>query len=99
MFRILERFPDEQSCITFLEKIRWGNEAACPLCGSTAVAPKRDGRRVGRWNCHDCRSSFTVCSGTLFEKTRIPPAEVVLRHRSDDRRQEKRLKLPVGPKP
>lgn len=72
MFRILERFPDEQSCFTFLEQLRWGDDPACPLCGSVDVASKRDGDRVGRWNCHDCRSSFNVLSGTIFEKTRIP---------------------------
>lgn len=72
MFRILERFQDEQSCFTFLEQLRWGDDPACPLCGSMHVAPKRDGRRIGRWNCHDCRSSFNVLSGTIFEKTRIP---------------------------
>lgn len=72
MFRILERFPDEESCFTFLEQYRWGADPVCALCGSTNVAPKRDGRRTGRWNCHDCRSSFNVCSGTIFEKTRIP---------------------------
>ena len=30
------------------------------------------GNLVGRWNCHACKSSFNVLSGTIFEKTRIP---------------------------
>ena len=35
------------------------------------VGRKADGNRIGRWNCHSCKSSFNVLSGTIFEKTRI----------------------------
>ena len=28
--------------------------------------------RQGRWNCHDCKSSFNVLSGTIYEKTKPP---------------------------
>ena len=31
-----------------------------------------DGDRRGRWNCQDCKSSFNVLSGTIFEKTKLP---------------------------
>jgi len=44
----------------------------CPHCGSVRVARKADADRIGRWNCHDCKSSFNVLSGTIFEKTRVP---------------------------
>ncbi len=36
------------------------------------VARKADGTRIGRWNCHDCKSSFNVLHGTIFQKTKIP---------------------------
>ena len=36
------------------------------------IARKRETHRIGRWNCHDCRSSFNVLSGTVFEKTKVP---------------------------
>jgi len=32
----------------------------------------REKRLVGRWNCHDCKASFNVLSGTLFQGTQIP---------------------------
>jgi transposase-like protein len=35
------------------------------------VARKADGERIGRWNCHDCKSSFNVLSGTIFQKTKV----------------------------
>ncbi len=72
LITVFRRFPDQQSCIEHLEDIRWGDDPHCPLCGAAHVARKCDGDRVGRWNCHDCKASFNVLSGTIFEKTRIP---------------------------
>ena len=69
---VFHRFPTQESCIEHLEDLRWGHESACPLCGGMDVARKDDGGRVGRWNCHDCRASFNVLSGTIFCKTRVP---------------------------
>ncbi len=69
---VFKRFPDQHACITHLETIRWGDTPACPLCGSVGVARKRDGKRVGRWNCHDCKASFNVLSGTVMQQTMIP---------------------------
>ena len=71
--RIFSRFPDLESCIEHLERIRFGNEAYCPLCGVAGeCARKADSGRVGRWNCYSCKSSFNVLSGTIFQKTKIP---------------------------
>ena len=72
LLTIFSRFPDQESCIEHLENVRWGDEPYCLLCGSCDVAHKADGDRVGRWNCHDCKSSFNVLSKTIFAKTRIP---------------------------
>ena len=37
------------------------------------VRKKEDGvGRVGRWNCHDCNTSFKVTCGTVFHGTKIP---------------------------
>ena len=35
------------------------------------MARKADGHRIGRWNCHGCKSSFNVLSGTIFERTKL----------------------------
>lgn len=72
LLTIFRRFPDQESCISHLEGLRWGEEPHCPHCGSCKVARKADGDRVGRWNCHDCHASFNVLSGTIFHKTRVP---------------------------
>jgi len=72
LIEIFTRFPDHESCIEHLEALRFGNEPYCPHCGSVKVARKSDGHRQGRWNCHDCKSSFNVLSGTIFQKTKVP---------------------------
>ena len=72
ILRIFHRFPDQAACIEHLEEIRWGDRPCCPHCGGRRVARKADSGRVGRWNCHECKSSFNVLSGTRFEKSRIP---------------------------
>lgn len=72
LLSVFSKFPDQESCIEHLEAVRYRNDAYCPHCGSVDVARKSDGDRVGRWNCHECKSSFNVLSGTIMEKTRIP---------------------------
>lgn len=72
LLTIFSRFPDQEACVEYLEKVRWGDDPYCPLCGSTSVARKVESDRVGRWNCHGCKASFNVLSGTIFEKTRLP---------------------------
>ena len=69
---VFEQFPTQESCIAHLEAVRWDNQPRCPHCSSVRVARKTDGRRVGRWNCHCCKSSFNVLSGTIFQGTKIP---------------------------
>lgn len=72
LISIFQKYPDQESCIEHLEQVRWNDNPACPLCGSIKVARKDENERVGRWNCHDCHSSFNVLSGTIFSKTRLP---------------------------
>ena len=72
LITIFNQFPDQQSCIAHLEAIRWPEQAFCPQCGSDHVARKAEKAMVGRWNCHQCKSSFNVLAGTIFSGTQIP---------------------------
>ena len=69
---IFTQFPDQEACIEHMENVRWGDDPSCPHCGSVRVARKQEKGRIGRWNCHDCKSSFNVLNGTVMEKTRLP---------------------------
>lgn len=66
---MLERFPDEQSCIDYLTEVRWRNGAFCPHCGSIRVYHFKDGRLH---KCGDCRQKFSIKVGTIFEDSKIP---------------------------
>ena len=72
LITINHRYPDQEACISHLERVRWADEPHCPHCGAAKVARKAEGDRIGRWNCHECQASFNVLSGTIFEKTKIP---------------------------
>ncbi len=72
LISIFRRFPDQAACIAHLEQVRWGDSPVCPHCISDDVARKQEKRRVGRWNCHACKSSFNVLSGTVMQKTKVP---------------------------
>ena len=72
LFDVMERFPSHESCISLLEDVRWGEHPQCPYCESDKVARKKESGKIGRWNCHSCKSSFNVLAGTLFQGTKIP---------------------------
>ncbi|MCY3742890.1 MAG: IS1595 family transposase [Candidatus Poribacteria bacterium] len=74
LIEVMERFPDQESCIEHLERVRWRSMPFCPHCGSVSIKRKKEDTigRVGRWNCHDCKASFKVTHGTVFHGTKIP---------------------------
>ncbi|MCG8621983.1 MAG: IS1595 family transposase, partial [Proteobacteria bacterium] len=74
LIEVVERFPDQESCIDHLERVRWQGKPICPHCSSKSIKPKKeDGEgRIGRWHCHDCNASFKVTCGTVFHGTKIP---------------------------
>lgn len=72
LIEVMQRFPDQESCLAHLERIRWHGKPVCPHCESESVAPKNETQekdnvgRTGRYNCHECQASFKVTQGTLF---------------------------------
>ena len=68
---IVQQFGTQESCIELLEKVKWQGEPVCPFCKSNRVARKTEKHHVGRWNCHNCLSTFRVMHGTIFERTKI----------------------------
>ena len=71
-FDLFQQFPDEQTCIEHIEKLRWKDKPVCPYCNTMRKDWKR--RKDGRYNCQNykCCKAFRVTIGTIFHKTRIP---------------------------
>lgn len=64
-----EFFPDEESCLAYLERVRWPDGFVCPRCG-TIGPPWRSSR--GLFVCRACPGQVSVLSGTIFHRTRSP---------------------------
>ncbi len=62
-------FPDDETCLIYLENLRWPNGFICPGC-HLAVKPWRQTR--GRLVCPSCHHQASITSGTIFDKTRTP---------------------------
>lgn len=74
LIEVMKRFPDQESCIEHLEKIRWRGESQCPHCESYDVYKRvheKETGRIGRWNCRECKATFKVTCGTVFHGTKI----------------------------
>jgi transposase-like protein len=70
-FQFFNRFPDEEAARLYFEKNRWGGEASCGHCGSTNVAEVKNHKPMP-YRCRDCRSHFSVRTGTVLAESRLP---------------------------
>ena len=66
------RFGTDEACLTYLHRVRWGNDLSrfvCPACG----------HRRGWWldrrqlvECCECHHQTSVTAGTVFHRLRSP---------------------------
>ena len=68
---VMRQFSTQNACIAHLEKIRWSHSPSCPRCESENVARKTVRGKTGEWNCHLCKSTFNVLTGTMFQGTKV----------------------------
>lgn len=66
---LMERFPDEPTCIAFLRKLRWPNGFVCPRCGERESVTIQT-RRLEQ--CRSCRYQASITAGTVLHRTRKP---------------------------
>jgi transposase-like protein len=72
LITLFEKFPNEKSCISFLEKIRWREGVKCPTCGNSNVSKhKSKDREETRHQCSSCKKTFSVLVGTIFHHTHL----------------------------
>ena len=69
---LMKEFPDQESCLKFIEEKRWKHGVCCIHCGSEKVGRKNKHKIANGWNCYDCGSSFSATAGTIFHATKIP---------------------------
>ena len=67
----VQHFADEQTVEQMFIDARWSNGVACPFCGSTNVKD-RPTRKPAPFRCNDCRSDFSVKTGTVMQGSNLP---------------------------
>ena len=68
-FELFQMFPDQESARVYFEARRWPDGPVCPACGEG----KRIGtRKGGFYRCNACLSDFTIRTGTIFERSKVP---------------------------
>ena len=73
VIRVLNRFSNQEACVAHMEQVRFKDGPYCPRCGAVGeCARKQERDYTGRWNCHACKSTFNVLTGTIFQSTHIP---------------------------
>lgn len=68
-FELFRMFPDQESARAYFEARRWPDGATCPACGETERIGTRKG---GFYRCNACLLDFTVRTGTIFERSKVP---------------------------
>lgn len=70
LVQIQKKFNTQDKCLKYLEKLRWGKNVTCSYCDSERTIKAKSEK--GRHYCYNCKRSFTVFVGTIFEGTRLP---------------------------
>jgi transposase-like protein len=69
---------DASICMIWLERHLHPDGFVCPHCGSTNRRLFRQQKHFPAYRCRDCDRYYTLLTRTAFEKTRQPPATLVL---------------------
>lgn len=65
---LLKAFPDEQTCIDHLEKLRWTGNVVSPFDKTSTVYKCKN----NRYRCKNTGKYFNVKTNTLFDNTKLP---------------------------
>ena len=71
LIELMNMFPTEADATQWFEDVLWAGERCCGKCGSveTREVPKR--KPMPYW-CPDCRSYFSVRTGTAIARSNVP---------------------------
>ena len=67
---LMDMFPTEKAATAWFESIIWPDGRHCPKCGSERTR-EASHAKMPYW-CTDCRSYFSVKTGTAMQKSKVP---------------------------
>lgn len=72
-FQLFEMFPNQEAARIYLESRLWPNGVTCPTCKSREnIAALKGKGKTGFYRCYPCQLDFTVRTGTVMERSKIP---------------------------
>ena len=71
LVELMDMFPDEVTATEWFESVLWSGERHCGHCGSTRTY-KGDGGNGMPYRCSDCRGYFSVKTGTVIARSKVP---------------------------
>lgn len=74
----IDELLDNAACLRWLEQRLHPDGLRCPHCGSGERRRAQQNGAWTAWRCKACDRYYTLLSGTVFERTRQPPAKLVL---------------------
>jgi transposase-like protein len=69
VYKLFEIFPDQEAARKYLEGRLWPNGVRCPTC---QVGENITARKSGFYRCNPCQLDFTVRTGTVMERSKVP---------------------------
>ena len=68
-FELFNLIPDAETARLYLESRLWPNGVTCPTCAGRERITNRKG---DFYRCNRCETTFTVRTGTIFERSHVP---------------------------
>ena len=68
--QLMDMFPTEEAATEWFESVVWPDGRHCPKCGSLRTRAASH-KKMPYW-CSDCRSYFSVKTGTAMQASKIP---------------------------
>lgn len=68
-FELFKLIPDAETARLYLESRLWPHGARCPICAS---GERIKAMKNGYYRCNACIETFTVRTGTIFERSHVP---------------------------
>ena len=73
LIELFKMFPDEQTAEAWFENERWGESGLfCSRCGGCDKVKSIESREPMPYWCGDCRKYFSVRTGTVMERSKVP---------------------------
>ena len=71
IIELMDMFPTEEAATCWFEAQVWSGQRCCGHCGSMKTSEVPHARPMPYW-CTDCRSYFSVRTGTVLSHSKIP---------------------------